>query len=292
MAHIRVFISYTHDSQEQMDCVWDLSERLRKDGMDCRIDQHEVSPEDGWPRWCRDQIRDSDYVLIVCTETYQRRYEGKEEGREGRGAQWEGLVVTQELYEAKGKNAKFIPVLFSLADTKYIPTELRGATYYDLSEDKNYDGLFRHITNQRARIPSAVAASVRRMPPMVELERKSPSPQGNLSAQNAAEEQRLATGIRNYFEGQEWFSPEPGQVIGLAKGIVERFGSESDVVGSVQAQIERRKKEDPNWTYANRIQSALALVQALGLSARTKEKNRVFLDMVVPAISPKPTPHR
>ena len=36
----RVFISYSHDSQEHMDRVWQLSERLRRDGVDCRIDQH------------------------------------------------------------------------------------------------------------------------------------------------------------------------------------------------------------------------------------------------------------
>jgi hypothetical protein len=104
------------------------------------------------------------------------------------------------------------------------------------------------------------------------------------------EEQRLSQGIKNYFEGQDWTSPEPGQVIGIAKRIVGRFGVESDVFGSVQAEIEKRKKEDANWTYANGIQSGLALVQALGLSPETKERNRIFLQMVIPAIPPKPVP--
>ena len=53
----RVFISYSHDNQEHMDRVWELSEKLRGDGVDCRIDQHEESPAEGWPRWCTNQVR-------------------------------------------------------------------------------------------------------------------------------------------------------------------------------------------------------------------------------------------
>lgn len=55
----RVFISYSHDSPEHSNRVWDLSERLRQDGVDCRIDQHEVSPPEGWPRWCRNQVHEA-----------------------------------------------------------------------------------------------------------------------------------------------------------------------------------------------------------------------------------------
>lgn len=75
---MRVFISYSHDSPEHLDRVWDLCERLRTDGIDCRIDQHEFCPVEGWPRWCRNQIQEADFVLMACTETYNRRYVGKE----------------------------------------------------------------------------------------------------------------------------------------------------------------------------------------------------------------------
>ena len=160
----RVFISYTHDTQEHMDRVWAMSEKLRNDGVDCRIDQHEESPAEGWPRWCRNPVQESQFVLIGCTETYHRRYEGKEKTGKGLGGQWEGFVITQELYEAEGKSTKFIPVVFSSVDSQYIPVELRGATHYNLSETKNYDKLFRRITNQPERKPAAVAPRVRLIP--------------------------------------------------------------------------------------------------------------------------------
>ena len=163
---MRAFISYSHDSAEHKDRVWELCERLRHDGVDCRIDQHEFSPPEGWPRWCRNQVQESQFVLVVCTETYKQRYEGKAPAGEGKGAKWEGFVITLELYEAEGRNTKFIPVVFSPQDAQHIPLELRGATRYDLSIPEAYDNLFRHVTNQPAREKSPVATQVCAMPPV------------------------------------------------------------------------------------------------------------------------------
>jgi tetratricopeptide (TPR) repeat protein len=166
---VRAFISYSHDSAEHKDRVWNLCERLRSDGIDCRIDQHEFSPPEGWPRWCRNQVQESQFVLVVCTETYKRRYEGKAPAGEGKGAKWEGFIITLELYEAEGRDTKFIPVVFSSQDAQHIPLELRGATRYDLSTPEAYDNLFRHLTKQPLHVKSEVAREIRRMPP---LERK------------------------------------------------------------------------------------------------------------------------
>jgi tetratricopeptide (TPR) repeat protein len=166
---MRVFISYSHDSTEHKDRVWDLCERLRHDGIDCRIDQHEFSPPEGWPRWCRNQVQESQFVLVVCTKTYEQRYEGKASAGEGKGAKWEGFIVTLELYEAEGRNTKFIPVILSPQDAQHIPLELRGAARYDLSTPESYDNLFRYVTDQPLHVKSEVAREIRRMPP---LERK------------------------------------------------------------------------------------------------------------------------
>ena len=66
----KVLISYSHDSPEHAERVLKLSNRLREDGIDCTIDQYVVVPEEGWPLWMERQIEASEFVLIVCTETY------------------------------------------------------------------------------------------------------------------------------------------------------------------------------------------------------------------------------
>jgi hypothetical protein len=152
--NIRVFISYSHDSPQHIDCVWKLSDRLRSHGIDCIIDQYEFSPREGWPRWSMNQIEDSRFVLVVCTEIYHRRVRGKEEPGKGLGAKWEGAIITQELYDSEANNDKFIPVLFSTEDSAHIPVYLRGATRYILDDD--YDNLYRHLTNQPKRVKPAL----------------------------------------------------------------------------------------------------------------------------------------
>lgn len=145
---LKIFISYSHDSAEHMSRVLRLADRLRADGIDCELDQYEESPPEGWPKWARRKMTESEYVLVACTETYLRRFDGKEDPGKGRGVKWEGAILTQELYEADGRNQKFIPVVFSADELQYVPIELRGTTHYILSVEADFDKLYRRLTNQ------------------------------------------------------------------------------------------------------------------------------------------------
>lgn len=159
----KIFISYSHDSKEHEDRVWQLSNHLRDEGIDCNIDQYETSPPEGWPQWMVNQIEEAEFVLVVCTETYERRFEGKEEAGKGLGGKWEGAVITQELY-TKAKNTKFIPVVFSHSDVTYIPVVLRGATHYKVNIQDDYDALYGRLTNQPL-IQKPELGKLRAMPP-------------------------------------------------------------------------------------------------------------------------------
>src|SRR5690348_3822145 len=102
----KVFISYSHDSTEHKNRILALSDRLRQEGVDCSIDQYVESPEEGWPSWCERQVAAATFVLVACTETYLRRFQGDEVPRKGLGGTWEGHIITQELYNAQRKNRK------------------------------------------------------------------------------------------------------------------------------------------------------------------------------------------
>jgi SEFIR domain len=145
---LKVFISYSHDSQTHKDRVLALSDRLRGDGIDCNIDQYEQSPPEGWQRWMLNEVEAADLVLVVCSEPYDRRFRGREEAGKGKGAIWEGCIIIQELYDAQGSNAKFIPIVLTADDSRFIPSPLGSATYYRLIAADDYDLLYRRLTNQ------------------------------------------------------------------------------------------------------------------------------------------------
>lgn len=163
--NIKVFISYSHDSPEHLEHALRLSDRLRRDGIDCIIDQYEMSPSEGWPRWTMSQVEEARFVLAICTEIYHRRVRGKEESGKGLGAKWEGAIITQGVYESESNN-KFIPVLFSAQDSIHVPVYLRGVTHYVLDEE--YENLYRRITDQPKHLKQPLG-TLRSLPP---LERK------------------------------------------------------------------------------------------------------------------------
>ena len=161
----RVFISYSHDSPRHKANVFELSKRLRTEGIDCQIDAYHEAPPEGWPRWMLNQVEDAQYVLVVCTENYERRFRGKEQRGKGKGVKWEGAVITQQLYDAEHHNIKFIPVLLNSSDEPHIPIVLRSTTFYDVSSEAGYLKLYRRLTGQPEIDIPQVAENIRQMPP-------------------------------------------------------------------------------------------------------------------------------
>jgi len=164
------FISYSHDSVKHKSVVLTLANRLVQEGVDCDLDQYHESPPEGWPKWMLLSIKEADFVLVVCTETYLDRIEDRTPVNDGLGAKWEGGIITQELYERGGRNDKFIPVITNSNDKTFIPPFLRSATYYDISQPERYDRLYRQITNQ----PAVVKPPLGRVKKLEPLDATSP----------------------------------------------------------------------------------------------------------------------
>jgi hypothetical protein len=96
----------------------------------------------------RDEIRRADFVLVICTEAYKRRAEGNKEPGKGRGANREGLIIDQDIYESDGRNQKFIAVTLRRTDTPFIPDFLRPYQSESIETDAGYDKLYRRLTKQ------------------------------------------------------------------------------------------------------------------------------------------------
>ena len=143
-----VFISYSWDSEEHVKNVLRLSDRLRSDGIDCVLDQYESSPPEGWPRWMDRKIRDAQFVLMICTETYYKRVMGDDSPDTGLGVRWEGNLIYQHIYNAGTRNAKFIPVLMSPGDRKHVPTPLQGVTFYRIDTQDGFESLYARLLDR------------------------------------------------------------------------------------------------------------------------------------------------
>lgn len=164
------FISYTHDSEHHQNQVLEFANKLRSQGIDAVLDQYEESPQEGWPRWMDRQIRNADYVIMICTPVYFKRVMGEEIPGKGLGGIWESNLIYQHLYNEGGVNHKFIPVLFEGSSSYMdIPSPLQGATHYVGNTDSGFDKLYWRL---RGVSTSAAKPELGKLRPMKEKERK------------------------------------------------------------------------------------------------------------------------
>ena len=144
----KVFISYSHDSEEHAQRVLSFTNLLLKDGIDCILDQYTPHPSEGWPRWMDRNTSQADFVLMICTQTYFARVMGHEKKGTGLGVKWEGNLIYNKIYNNDSANDKFIPLLFKPEDKQYIPGPLEGCTFYLVTDKNEYDKLYRRLTKQ------------------------------------------------------------------------------------------------------------------------------------------------
>src|SRR5665648_219393 len=131
----KVFISYAHDTEEFADRILKFSNKLRAEGIDASIDQYEESPSEGWPRWMEKEIKESDYILVVCTRAYLDKATGNYRGR---GVSWEVNIVYQHIYDAYTHNTRFIPVIFDDSSIDNVVIPLKGSTFYFVDKPSEY----------------------------------------------------------------------------------------------------------------------------------------------------------
>lgn len=145
----RVFLSYCHidtDGTNYRDLVLRLANRLRHDRIDAELDQYEFPPPPDWPEWMFTMIDESDFVVIVCTEEYQRRCTRPSTLGRGTGVGWEGGVITSSLYEDHTRRGRrFIPVVLTGGSHDHVPYFLRHTTHYDVSTPEGYRLLLHHL---------------------------------------------------------------------------------------------------------------------------------------------------
>jgi hypothetical protein len=137
----KVFISYSHDSQEHKLWVLELGTRLRANGADVILDQWDLGPGGDLPHFMEQAIAGSSRILMVCTERY---VEKANQGTGGVG--YEKMIVTAELLRQIGSN-RVIPILRQFGP-RVVPTFLGSKVYIDLSVSDEFETGFDQLLRE------------------------------------------------------------------------------------------------------------------------------------------------
>jgi DNA polymerase III delta prime subunit len=109
------------------------------------------------------EIQKADFVVLVCTEIYRRRVEGREEPTKGRGVLWEAKLVYNHLYQTETAVQRFVPILMEDAVQSSIPWPMQGLTSYRINTAEGYEDFYRHLTGQ-PRHDKPVLGTVKALP--------------------------------------------------------------------------------------------------------------------------------
>jgi len=171
----KVFISYSWDSESHKQWVKDFASRLRaEDGVDVTLDQWDAVPGDQLPAFMEKAVRESDFVLCICTPRYKEKSD-----KRGGGVGYEEDVITGEVLYSQDQR-KFIPILRIGRWEDAAPTWMLGKYAIDLCGDKyieqNYQDLLKTLQSNREKAPPLAS-----FPPDKVESRKDSQPNGVLA---------------------------------------------------------------------------------------------------------------
>ena len=156
------FLSYSWDDESHRSWVKELATRLRKDGVAVTLDRWHAVPGDQLPSFMESAVRESDFVLLVCTPAFKLRVD-----RRSGGVGYEGDIIAGEYFTGVDSR-KFIPILRVGPWRDAAPSALLGKYYIDLSSDPyqeiNYQDLLSMLLGTREKAPPIGAASTQSRP--------------------------------------------------------------------------------------------------------------------------------
>jgi hypothetical protein len=170
MPTVRAFISYAHEPKinGHAERALALTQSLRLRGIEAHIDRFVEHDPPVWPRWMHDEVKEADFVLCLVSPSYKERAEGRGDPHIGRGARWEGAIITEDLYDGTSHRRKYLTVILEKCSPEDIPDILMptGVTYYLWPKDDEL--LYRRLTGQPAVVPAPLGGIVM-MPPFPSL---------------------------------------------------------------------------------------------------------------------------
>jgi hypothetical protein len=140
-----VFISYSHDSDNHRLKALELSNRLRREGVDASIDAYVLHPAEGWPKWMESQFQ-LDFLIVILSPRYIREF--NQEVESSSGARYEGSILSA-LPHSRGVSYERIAIV-CFDDWPYldIPLVLSSCTRYYVDRPDEYQKLYALLTGQ------------------------------------------------------------------------------------------------------------------------------------------------
>lgn len=135
----KVFISYSHDSEEHKEWVLQLATRLRSNGVDVLLDRWNLKLGSNLSAFMEHGLSASQRVICVCSEIYVKKANG---GKGGAG--YEKQIMSAEYLEDQNKDW-VIPLIKNNTTDKKTPAFLGGRQYVSFEDPNLYESKYEEL---------------------------------------------------------------------------------------------------------------------------------------------------
>lgn len=156
----RLFISYAWENEDYRIWVRRLAARFREDGVDARLDYWHLRGNDSLPEFMNREVRQADWVLVLCSPAYRSKVHATEDGIRSTGVGWEAMLLTSRLFTTSEN--KMLAALARGPWTEAAPDFLLGHVYVDLSDAKTFEANFKTLLQR-------ITGTSEKAPPLGEL---------------------------------------------------------------------------------------------------------------------------
>lgn len=138
----KIFMSYSHDSEEHQDWVLALSTRLENNGVHVILDQWDLTLGSDLPLFMEQGLFGADRVIAVCTS----QYVSKANAEKG-GVGYERMILTSQLMENITSD-HIIPLIRNNSENKTTPRFLGSRKYIDFRAPDNYETKYAELIHE------------------------------------------------------------------------------------------------------------------------------------------------
>ena len=228
----KVFVSYSWDSNEHNEWVSKFVSKLRSNGVDAKYDR--LLTQRGTTNLDKmmvEEIKNSDYVLVILTEKYAEKANNHEGGV--------GFETQLLITESRKNLQKIIPIV-RVTEGKaenVIPYYLQSAHYIDFSNSSNFDDSYEHLF-YRIYKTDMIEIQPLGKPPVLETKKMNFEIDASISSVPFELEQELSRQSR-MFKNLDAFRILLYKNVGGKNGIIslEKTGDIEKIIDSINEQL-------------------------------------------------------
>ena len=129
----RVFVSYAGDEIENKKWVKDLVVKLRRNGVDARLDRFNMKVGTDLPQWMTNEVIMAEKVLLIC----DARYVKKADIHKG-GAGWETMIIQGDMLSQGDSKIKYIAIVREDQIDEGLPIYMKSKLAFHWNKTSSY----------------------------------------------------------------------------------------------------------------------------------------------------------